>query len=527
MKKKGALRDMQMPAVHTNNKSVPAIRKSVGKKRVSRKSAVSGGSTIVSNKPESVQRPVIQPVKPNMVVNAVYQNGGMRPLSANIQLPKGVALWKKEKADPELKERIGSSLDNIFQFGSGGNGVNGVNGVNANICTHTNIAANAPINSNQDRWYNDVVQQYVASHVSNGAQPGYREDYYNVFAKGNTEANTKLYSELDAFVKRFNGRNKMINPEYIEGLIGRYVGNDPVTGMPYKVNNLSNYLTAFMHESYRNVCYENGIKNVETFQRLEKLGDSRLKVSISNLLVSRYPRAQPSILTQVQIKLEFKKALAMYTKYLGLNQFFIISAQEEAKGTRWYSMNRLEDIFESFLGAMEVDFMPIMGDGAGSIVQIFCKNFLDDFWDGDFYRSMFLELDYKGIWMHVCQGRRIGNRRNKNEKAPKDRFWPNPKYYKVYEIGDDPSNKVFCYCTYVPLNGLYSGGRPEDTWKEPTHLDEADPMYELHVDGYYRSIGLSCAQGVGATKADAEKMAAKTALEMLNVNIWDYIERRL
>lgn len=353
-------------------------------------------------------------------------------------------------------------------------------------------------------------------------------DYYNAICCGRDAEMSD--QALEEFVKRFNPVNELVPREFIEGIIEKYIGLDPATGEPYRIRSLMRFVTAFMHKSYVDVCRENGIKGVQSFQRLEKVGDACLKAVISDLLYEKYPRATEALMTEVQAKMEFKKALVLYSRYWGLPQYFIIRAEEEDKGTRYNSVDRIEDIFESFIGALMKEF-DAMGFPGLAMASILIKNFMEEFWGGNYLLACKLEYNYKGILMNYHQGSKKGVY-SKHELAerPKEREWPNPTYYTVYEHGDK-KKKVFCCVVYVPKIGNYIG-RPgplpfanHKCWEECSHLDSKDPNYICNVENYYTSIGMLGFSGIDREKKAAEKEAARQALLYLNVDLDEYKEK--
>lgn len=88
-----------------------------------------------------------------------------------------------------------------------------------------------------------------------------------------------------------------------------------------------------------------------SYERLEFLGDRVLKIIVSFYLFHRYTHEDEGFMTRLQAKIEDKKNLAIWSRELGLNKFFIISKQiENMNGRQMDKMH--EDIFEAFLGAL-------------------------------------------------------------------------------------------------------------------------------------------------------------------------------
>ena len=115
--------------------------------------------------------------------------------------------------------------------------------------------------------------------------------------------------------------------------------------IPYKNTKL--YETAFTHTSYAN---EN---HVESYERLEYLGDAVLELAISDYLYKNTELVEGKM-TKVRSNYVCENANFEYSKRLGLNDYLKLGHGEEESGGK----NRkaiVADIFESFLGAMYLD----------------------------------------------------------------------------------------------------------------------------------------------------------------------------
>jgi ribonuclease-3 len=135
-----------------------------------------------------------------------------------------------------------------------------------------------------------------------------------------------------------------------------------------KINHIEYIRQAFTHKSYcKKDIYPESILEAakkelgnpdnllelmeKSYERLEYFGDRVLKVIVSMYLFHRYPNQDEGFMTRLQTKIEDKKNLAVMSKELGLNKFFIISNQiEQLNGRNIEKIH--EDIFESFMGAL-------------------------------------------------------------------------------------------------------------------------------------------------------------------------------
>lgn len=135
-----------------------------------------------------------------------------------------------------------------------------------------------------------------------------------------------------------------------------------------KINHIEYFIQAFTHKSYckKDIYPSNILEDAKrelgnppdllelmdkSYERIEYFGDRVLKLIVSMYLFHRYPKQDEGFMTRLQTKIEDKKNLAIMSKEIGLNKFFIISKQIEMMNGR--SLEKIhEDIFESFIGAL-------------------------------------------------------------------------------------------------------------------------------------------------------------------------------
>lgn len=105
---------------------------------------------------------------------------------------------------------------------------------------------------------------------------------------------------------------------------------------------------ALTHSSYAN---ENG---VESYERLEFLGDSVLSVTVSEYLYKNYPDMPEGTLTKVRAAAVCERSLYVVAKRLGLGSFLVINRGEEMTGGRERT-SILADIVEATIAAIFLD----------------------------------------------------------------------------------------------------------------------------------------------------------------------------
>jgi ribonuclease-3 len=210
-----------------------------------------------------------------------------------------------------------------------------------------------------------------------------KQDLYNQFTND------------DLLLYVLNENNKLIEIKDIEKILLKY-------DVKYKVKNITLFKTALIHESYIKRDFKNDksirlaltkdklienfdknnkqfyttiqsnlnsditplpkdkIKNVldlETisYERLEFLGDSVIRLILTDYLYERYKDQQEGFLTRLRTKLENGETMAEITKKIGLNNFVVIGRYYEQQNARTENQHILEDLLEAFIGALYKD----------------------------------------------------------------------------------------------------------------------------------------------------------------------------
>ena len=134
----------------------------------------------------------------------------------------------------------------------------------------------------------------------------------------------------------------------------------------YKINNLFLFQQSFVHTSYCNMKdYEEYNKPdtclslfEKSYETLEFLGDSFLGCVITKYLYNRYVNLHnkdEGFLTKLKIRFVCGEQLAFLSKSIGLDKYLVISKHIEDNCSGRENTHILEDIYESFLGALYLD----------------------------------------------------------------------------------------------------------------------------------------------------------------------------
>lgn len=112
--------------------------------------------------------------------------------------------------------------------------------------------------------------------------------------------------------------------------------------------------TALTHSSYANECKARGDHDVESYERLEFLGDSVLSIITSDFLFEQYSQFAEGELTKIRAAAVCEGALYEYTTAFSGGDYLLIGHGEELTGGR-ERRSILADIFEAILAAIYLD----------------------------------------------------------------------------------------------------------------------------------------------------------------------------
>ena len=164
----------------------------------------------------------------------------------------------------------------------------------------------------------------------------------------------------------YNSNNKEITERQVSDILKKY-------GVPDKVHNFNLYRRAFIHKSYckrpKLENEENGVIIAErpddcmklkskSNERLEFLGDGVLECITKYYLYRRFPKENEGFMTEKKIALVKNESIGRMAYEMGLNHYYIMSANAEEKKTRT-NLKKLGCLFEAFLGALFLDFNKI------------------------------------------------------------------------------------------------------------------------------------------------------------------------
>jgi len=171
----------------------------------------------------------------------------------------------------------------------------------------------------------------------------------------------------------YNLNNRFITKEEVENIFKSY-------NMDIKINNIEIYQQAFVHKSY---CKKKDSIEFEiepppencldlqpnSNERLEFIGDAVISSACANYLYERFQSQDEGFLTRIRTKIVNGESLANLAEKLGFTKYILISKHVEEKTSGRENMRILEDAFESFIGAVLLDFNNIDIDDVSETID--------------------------------------------------------------------------------------------------------------------------------------------------------------
>jgi ribonuclease-3 len=183
-------------------------------------------------------------------------------------------------------------------------------------------------------------------------------------------------------VEDYNPSNQDELPDYLRTL-ERII--DISIGDPFL------YMQALRHRSA--LQDEDDLEDVDSYERLEFLGDAVLDLVVSRYLYEIYPDATEGFLTKLRSRLVRGDTLANFAVELKLGDLMILGDRARQQQVQ-YSKSILADIFEALIGALYLD-------QGFSVTQDLVLGFIEDMVDfEDLIQTM---ENYKSLLLEYAQ----------------------------------------------------------------------------------------------------------------------------
>lgn len=180
----------------------------------------------------------------------------------------------------------------------------------------------------------------------------------------------------------------------------------------WRIRNPDLYLLALRHRSA-------APSHLESFERLELLGDSVLGLIVCEHLYRTRPSEDEGKLTEIKSLVVSKKVLAGVARELGIGEMLEMSPDEHATGGR-HKENVLGDAMESLLGAYYLD------RGLDAVRNFLRQSFL---WRIEHLITDSAHLNFKGMLQEYMQSR--GDRRNTRYHLKAE---SGPRHQRLFEV---------------------------------------------------------------------------------------------
>jgi ribonuclease-3 len=276
----------------------------------------------------------------------------------------------------------------------------------------------------------------------------------------------------------YNKLNKFVTEEFVNNILSEY-------GVEEKLNDLSDYQSAFVHKSYINKDFNlnNNGTEVEmevkpedcmdlqdrSYETLEFLGDSIVGATVTNYVYDRFPDEEEGFMTKMKTKLVCGEMLGSLGLKMGLNEYLIISKHVEEKCNGRNSVKTMEDVFEAFIGAMYLDFNEIeipgkmdFYSGIGfQTCQLFIINVIEKF--VDFSDLILNDYNYKDQLLRYFQ--------QKYKCCPK---------YREISVEGPSHDRQFTVCVVLNDESIVAYGR-EKSKKKAEQLASRNALIKFGV----------------------------------------------
>ncbi|MCV3769488.1 MAG: ribonuclease III [Wolbachia pipientis] len=100
---------------------------------------------------------------------------------------------------------------------------------------------------------------------------------------------------------------------------------------------------------------KNKKNNVDSYERLEFLGDSILNMVVSIMLFKLFPEEKEGGLAKRKMDLVCGSTIANVARMIKLDNFIIMDSRCEHRNSRKFSLKNLENAFEALIGAIYID----------------------------------------------------------------------------------------------------------------------------------------------------------------------------
>ena len=310
----------------------------------------------------------------------------------------------------------------------------------------------------------------------------------------------------------FNPLNKQITEKEIEQILSNY-------GIGVPIHNFELFKRAFIHRSYiKRPHLENELNNViivskpddclplytKSNERLEFVGDGVLECITKYYLYRRFPKENEGFMTEKKIALVKNESIGKMAYEMGLHKWFVLSKHAESKQTRT-NLKKLGCLFESFLGAMFLDFNKItVKDEDGWFENVFVTG------PGFQMVQIFVEKVFEKHVDWISLIKNDDNFKNILQVKIQKEFKVTPDYLEVVDHNPETGYHMGVYlCLGQPIYTVNPS--------QSIPLTRFSSYNEIHQHmSHHGKILVFLGEGIHKIKKKAEQIACDSAIQNLN-----------
>jgi len=310
----------------------------------------------------------------------------------------------------------------------------------------------------------------------------------------------------------FNPLNKQITEKEIEQILANY-------GIGVPVHNFELFKRAFIHRSYiKRPHLENELNNViivskpddclplytKSNERLEFVGDGVLECITKYYLYRRFPKENEGFMTEKKIALVKNESIGKMAYEMGLHKWFVLSKHAESKQTRT-NLKKLGCLFESFLGAMFLDFNKItVKDDDGWFENVFVTG------PGFQMVQNFVEKVFEKHVDWISLIKNDDNFKNILQVKIQKEFKVTPDYLEVVDHNPETGYHMGVYlCLGQPIYAV----KPSQSISLTRFSSYSEIHQFMSLNG---KILVFLGEGIHKIKKKAEQIACDSAIQNLN-----------
>ena len=309
----------------------------------------------------------------------------------------------------------------------------------------------------------------------------------------------------------YNPLNKLISETEIQKILKTY-------GIDAPIHNFELYKRAFIHRSYlKRPDIENIHNNVvispkpdnclplytKSNERLEFVGDGVLECITKYYLYRRFPKENEGFMTEKKIALVKNESIGKMAMEMGLHKWLVLSKHAEQKQTRT-NLKKLGCLFESFLGAMFLDFNKIsVHDDEAWFERLFTCG------PGFQMVQVFVETVFEKHvdWINLI--RNDDNYKNILQVRIQKEFKITPDYLEVEEHNVDSGYHMGVYlCLGQPIHSVSKGSA--------IRVSDFKGFTDIHQHmSIHGKILVFLGEGIHKIKKKAEQVSCEEAIRAL------------